>query len=211
MPDEVGSLQRAAFLVEVRGATTRDDVLDLCRRRVLHGTPFVFGGREDDYYGFRRRIADHFGISFHEVYLTGSAKLGFSLLEDKAFDFDSDIDVAMIAPSLYDKIMTAINGYQYQLRESRRAVTERELEMYHRFLEYTAIGWIRPDKLPVSFDLSVLKTDWFAFFESISSGRSEVGNYRVSGGVFKGYQHLEDYQFRGLVSLRNSLLVGAVP
>jgi hypothetical protein len=200
---------RPGFLAAIVGAATDDHVLDLCRRHVLHGTPHVFVGNEDGYYSFRKRIADKFGISFNEVYVTGSAKLGFSLLEDKAFDLDSDIDVAIVAPSLYDRMMDSVSDYQMALRESRTSVTELELGMYHKFLEYTAIGWIRPDMLPVSFKMGPIKKEWFDFFSSISAGRSEVGNYKVSGGVFRSYRHLERYQHSGLLRLRNSLIVQA--
>lgn len=207
-PQIVGG-DRSAFLAAVVASASDDDVLDLCRRHVLHGTPFIFSGNEDGYYRFRKRIADKFGISFHEVYITGSAKLGFSMFGARVFDLDSDIDVALVAPSLYDRIMNEINTYQMLLRESRRTVTEWELEMYHQFLEYTAIGWIRPDKLPLSFNIGVMKTDWFEFFRSISSGGSEVGNYSVNAGVFRTYGHLENYQFRGLQRLRKSRLLNA--
>jgi predicted nucleotidyltransferase len=176
---------RAAFLKAVGSASNDDEVMDLCRRHVLHGTPHVFRGNEDGYYRFRKRIAEKFSISFHEVYITGSAKLGYSMFEEKAFDLDSDIDVALVAPTLYDRVMSEIYSYQMSLRESRRTVTERELEMYHQFLEYTAIGWIRPDKLPYSFNVGNLKTDWFDFFRSISSGRSEAGDYSVNAGIFR--------------------------
>lgn len=201
-PDISPGDDRAPFVQAVASAGSDDEVLDLCRRHVLHGTPFVFRNDEEGYYRFRKRIAEKFSISFHEVYITGSAKLGFSMFGSKAFDFDSDIDVALVAPTLFDRIMTEIEAYQTSLREARRSVTERELEMYHQFLEYTAIGWIRPDKLPLSFNVGVLKSDWFDFFRSISSGRSEVGNYSVSAGVFRSYRHLETYQFRGLMRLR---------
>ena len=73
--------------------------------------------------------------------------------------------------------------------------------MYHRFLEYSAIGWIRPDKLPLSFSLSNLKEDWFNFFGSISNGKSEVGNYKVSAGIFRTYAHLETYLLEGLTEV----------
>ena len=184
-------------------------ILDLCRRHVLHGTPHAFAQHEDDYYLFRKRIARQFGISFHEVYITGSGKLGFSIWENKPFDLDSDIDVAIVSAGLYDRLMVAINNYQMALREARRSVTYRELNMYHLFLEYTAIGWFRPDKLPVSFTVGTLKQDWFDFFESISFGRSEVGDYKVNAGIFKTYAHLEAYQWRGLLQLRNSLRIEA--
>ena len=53
-----------------------------------------------------------------------------------------------------------------------------------------------------------MKDEWFDFFRSISNGNSEVGNYKVSAGVFKGYKYLEKYTFTGLKTLKQSLLVG---
>jgi hypothetical protein len=77
--------------------------------------------------------------------------------------------------------------------------------MYHNFLEYTAIGWIRPDKLPYSFRITELKKDWFEFFNSISYGNSEIGDYKVSGGVFKTYDYFERYIYSGLIQLKKLL------
>lgn len=193
-------------------AAVPDDValLDFCRRRSLHGTPAVFAGREDDYYEFRKRIAEKFDINFHEVFITGSAKLGFSPHKRKAFDYDSDIDVAIISAALYERVMSSIHNYQMELRENRKAVSFEELRGYHRFLEYGAIGWMRPDLLPTSFRVNHLKRDWFDFFDSLSHGKSEVGNYKVTAGAFKSYFHLERYTVSGLSSLRTKLQVGAI-
>ena len=76
--------------------------------------------------------------------------------------------------------------------------------MYHEFLEYVALGWIRPDKLPVSFQMRVFKDDWFNFFRSISGGKSEVGNYQVNAGVFKSYRHLESYTLSGIKDVKKT-------
>lgn len=186
-------------------ATTDESLLDFCRRRSLHGTPFVFTGNEDDYYNFRKRIAEKFEINFHEIFITGSGKLGFSPRKCKPFDYDSDIDVAIISATLYDKIMSYIHVYQMELRENRRAVSSWELDRYHKFLEYGAIGWMRPDLLPTSFRIKEIKTDWFDFFDSISHGKSEVGNYKVTAGAFKSYAHLEKYTLSGLRSIRSKI------
>jgi len=190
-------------------AACQDDaaLLDFCRRRSLHGTPMLFDGAEDGYYDFRKRIAEKFGINFHEVFVIGSAKLGFSPFKRRPFDYNSDIDVAIISAKLYDRIMESIHGYQMELRENRKAVSANELERYHKFLEYGAIGWMRPDLLPTSFRVVELKRDWFDFFNSISYGRSEVGNYKVTAGAFKSYSHLERYTLSGLRSLRTTLQV----
>lgn len=196
------------FLSTLRTIVEDDALLDFCRRRTLHGTPAVFNGNEDSYYEFRKRIANKFQINFHDVIITGSAKLGFSPQKCKAFDYDSDIDVAIISGKLYDHIMSSIHDYQMEIRENRKAVSEYELKGYHKFLEYGAIGWMRPDLLPNSFRMSELKKDWFDFFGSISHGKSEVGNYKVTAGAFKSYGHLERYALSGLFSLRTKLQIG---
>ncbi len=49
--------------------------------------------------------------------------------------------------------------------------------------------------------------NWFDFFSSLSYGKSEVGNYKVTAGVFKSYQHLEKYTLSGLRSLKTKLEV----
>lgn len=181
--------------------------VDFCRKHVLHGTPFVFAGREDDFYEFRKRIAKKFGVSFHEVYITGSGRMGFSPFKDTEFGPDSDVDVAIVSQTLFDSFVEVIRDYQMNLRSARRTVTQPEQNMYHQFLEYTALGWIRPDKLPLSFRVRDFKNDWFEFFASLSNGNSEVGNYKVSGGVFRSYRHLELYTTSGIASVRDSLII----
>lgn len=198
------------FLTNLVATANEDELIDFCRRRTLHGTPAIFGGNEDAYYEFRKRIANKFSISFHEVFITGSAKLGFSPYKTKIFDYDSDIDVAIISADLYEQIMSYIHDYQMELRENRKAVSLDEIKRYHKFLEYGAIGWMRPDLLPTSFRVEELKLDWFDFFDSISYGKSEVGNYKVTAGAFKSYRHLERYTLSGLRSLKIRLQIRGI-
>jgi predicted nucleotidyltransferase len=195
------------FYSKISEVESREKLNDFCRKFILHGTPHIFHSREDDFYEFRRRIAEKFGISFHEVYITGSAKLGFSPLKQTEFSYDSDIDVAIVSEELFNKIMETVRQYQMRLRAARLAVSLQEIKMYHKFLEYTAIGWIRPDMLPVSFQVSELKTDWFDFFASLSNGKSEVGNYKVSGGVFRTYRHLEIYSLESMEKIKSAIEV----
>lgn len=195
------------FLNNLSNVYPGEGLADFCRKSVLHGTPHIFQNNESDFYEFRKKIAKNFNISFHEIYITGSAKLGFSPHKRTLFSLESDIDVAIVARKLFDEIMEEIRMYQMQLRESRLSVTKREINQYHKFLEYAAIGWIRPDHLPISFQINELKDKWFSFFDSISYGKSEVGNYKVNAGVFKTYQHLENYTFSGMESLRMALNV----
>lgn len=195
------------FLTRLKQINNDEECLDFCRKSLLHGTPWIFKDKDAEYYEFRKRIAEKFNISFHEVYITGSAKLGFSPYKKTIFSYDSDVDVAIVSSQLFEKIMESIREYQMQLRESRKAVSEWEIHKYHKFLEYGAIGWMRPDHLPHSFRVKSLKDDWFDFFTSISYGKSEVGNYKVSAGVFKTYKHLEQYTLSSIKSLKTALSV----
>lgn len=192
------------FLSELEKTENDDEVLDFCRRHVLHGIPHVYDGRVEEYYDFKKLLSCKFEVPFHEVYITGSGKLGFSPHKGKIFDYDSDIDVALVSPTLFERIMKDIAGYQMRFRKARTVVRESELAMYHQFLEYVALGWIRPDKLPISFQMKTFKDDWFEFFSSISNGRCSVGNYKVSAGVFKSYAHLEDYIVSGMKDVKAS-------
>ena len=193
------------FIDELKSISDDDTLIDFCRKKVLHGTPYVFHNSEHDFYEFQKRISNQFSVAFHEIYITGSGKLGFSPHKRKLFDLDSDIDVAIISGQLFENILELIRNYQMSLRASKRNVTAYEINLYHDFLEYVAIGWIRPDKLPVSFQIENLKNAWFDFFESISYGKSEVGDYKVTAGIFKSYRHFELYTYSGIKDLNRAL------
>lgn len=147
-------MDKGEFLALLKAKGDAGLLGEVCKKFLLHGTPFVFYGREDDFFEFRRRIAEKFNVGFHEVFLVGSAKLGFSPYKDKVFDLNSDIDVVIVSEALFNDMLLRIKDYQMELRRARRSISIREQQVYHEFLEYTAIGWFRPDKLPVSFSMS---------------------------------------------------------
>jgi predicted nucleotidyltransferase len=192
------------FLERIRELDTEENIVDFCRKYLIHGTPYIFKEDENQYYEFRKRISNQFNIPFYEIYITGSAKLGFSLFKEKIFDYDSDIDVALVSSQLYEEMLEPIYYYEMELRKGRQVLTDPESEEYYSFLKYTAIGWIRPDKLPLSFGVKKFKQKWFDFFQSISYGKSEVGDYKVSAGVFKSYSYFEKYTISTLKKIVNS-------
>ncbi|BAS48572.1 hypothetical protein [Aggregatibacter actinomycetemcomitans] len=188
------------FLATLRELASEEDILNFTRKYVIHGTPYIFKDKENEYYDFRKRISEKWNVSFHEVFITGSAKLGYSYYKDKNFDEDSDIDVAIVSSELFNEIMLTIEDFQWKIRRKSIYLDMTQLEKYHIFLKYLAIGWIRPDKLPNELlrNDKLLKEEWFDFFKSISNGKSEVGNYKVAAGVFKSYKHFENYIYYGI-------------
>lgn len=174
-------------------AQNDEDIKVIVRKYILHGLPYVFDQREDDYFEFRNIIARNFGIGFHEVFIVGSSKLGYSYHKDSIFSLDSDIDVVIVNENLFESYYNDVCEYQYGIDNGLVSTTQEERKEYHRFLKYLVKGWMRPDKLPPKIKNSAIKSEWFNFFESISYGKSPVGNYKVSGGLFKNYQYLERY------------------
>jgi len=180
----------------------------LADKYLIQGVPFVFSDDEGKYYEFKKRIADHFGVGTHEIYIVGSAKQGFSYYKQRDdFTFESDVDVAIASAKLFDTYERIIREYEYDKKSGLISLSGKEERRYKVFLRNLAIGWIRPDIFPDVFIRALPEPQWKDFFQSISSGRSEVGDYEVKGGVFKSYEHLQRYHLHGLSSKLKELKV----
>ena len=198
----------ADFNKELKTISLEESKISFVQKNLFHGLPFVFNGREADYFNFRKKIAENFNVSFHEVFIVGSAKLGFSYHKNTEFSYESDIDVVIVNEGLYESYFEKISDYQYQLDKQYHTVNIFEKQQYQGFLQYLIKGWMRPDKLPTSFQINIIKDDWFDFFKSISNGKAEVGNYKVAGGLFKNYKYLEKYYLNGVTEYYRKLTIG---
>lgn len=195
-------INKEEFYGLINGAKTEEDFLAITRKYILHGIPHVFGENQDAYYEFRNRIAKHFDIRFQDVLIVGSAKLGYSYYKGTDFNIESDIDVVLVNTELFTEFHKQICDFQYKLDKGRRRITREDRERYHSFLEYMAKGWMRPDKLPTRFQLEIIRKEWFDFFSSLSYGKSEVGDFKVAGGLYKSHYFLEKYYVNSLKSIK---------
>jgi len=194
------------FVREIQSLPAGDDsIIDFCRRKIIHGTPFVFKDKEDDYYSFLKKIASEYSVPFNSIHISGSGKLGFSFIKKTDFGLESDIDVAIISALLFDKIMYMVGDFQIALRQSSVFLSKKQEEYYFDFLKYSAMGWIRPDLLPIKSYPSTFRNNWFDFFKSISYDNCIAGNYKVTAGVFKNYECFERYTLTGLNKLKIKL------
>lgn len=194
------------FNLILKDCHTDEQKLDFVQKNLFHGTPFVFKNRESEYFDFCKLVSNQFAVDYRDVFIVGSAKLGFSYVKSTPFSLDSDIDVVIVSDKLFEEFNKSICEFQYNLDRFRRLPTLNELELYHKFLKYFVKGWMRPDLLPVSFQMEVLKSGWFDFFRSISSGKSAVGNYNVAGGLFKNHYYLEKYHVTGVSDAYKKLI-----
>lgn len=170
-------------------------------KNLVHGIPFVFNGNEGNYYNFREKISKKYSVNINDIFIVGSSKLGFSYEKNTIFSLESDIDVVIVNEKLYEVYQQSICDYQYQIDRLKKNITVGELEQYNRFLSYFIKGWMRPDLLPTSFDIEILRDEWFQYFKTLSNGKSEVGNYKVSAGLFKNMEYFKKYHLQSITRL----------
>jgi len=182
------------FKEEILLIESDDQKEKFTQKNFFHGNPFVFEGREHDYYEFRKRISNNFKITYSEVLIVGSSKFGFSPYKLTEFSLESDVDVVLINDKLFDKYHDLISNYQYDIRRQVIRLNESQLKNYNKFIRYFVMGWMRPDLLPQNTtEFKELKQDWDDFFLTISYDKSEVGNYKVKAGLFKNQHYAEKY------------------
>lgn len=179
-PDALPRIE--AFKAALLGQPDDEQVV---RQLILHGSAFAIG--DDALYTLKQRVGAEFGVDPNQdVFLVGSAKLGFSVAPSqryKPFADDSDLDVAIVAHDLYQQVWHEV--HQYSL--SGGYWPDRE-----RFEGYLAKGWIRPDLLPNSPTFA-FSNAWFEFFRALKAERIG-GPYKINAGLYHDMSFLVKYQ-----------------
>ena len=182
-------ITKQELLVNIGNANSDSEYLRIVRKYLIHGIPYVFKDRPNQYYDFREQIASHWHVGFQEVLILGSAKLGYSYHKDSVFSDESDIDVAIINQNLFEGFYQEIRNFQYRME-------------YNRFLSYMIKGWMRPDILPAKITGKLSKDEWFSYFKSISYNNNLAGNYKVSAGLFKNFDYMECYYTNSIKKIK---------
>lgn len=152
-----------------------------------------------DQHDLRRRISARFRIPLESVVIVGSAKLGFTLVDKRrhrkwrpafsAFDDDSDVDVAVVAPDAFDEVWKACFDYWHRMRYNEDLPHWEEGPEFRR---YIFRGWMRPDKLPLDTAVSY-RRGWFEFFRRLVNER-RAGDHSITAGLYRDHHFLKQYQ-----------------
>lgn len=176
------------------------------QRHFFNGTPFIFKDRDGEYYDFIKTIADNFKINYTDVNIVGSSRFGFSPYKFTDFTYESDIDVAICNEKLFDSFFDLISDYTYKIRYREILLRHDQYLKYVKFIKYFTTGWMRPDLLPSnSNEFREIQEKWDSFFLTISYGKSQVGNYKVKGGLFKNQAYAEKYYKSSIGELQKTL------
>ncbi len=145
----------------------------------------------------RSDLAGAFGIDTSEIelWIVGSAKLGFSLREKRQdgvtlpryrpFGPLSDIDVAIVSPTMFRILWHELSAFAHG---------QPWMPWDSRYLgDYMVYGWLRPDHFP-KHGVRYCAEWWNRFRRFSSSSRFE--RRRVRGGLFHSFEDLRRYQGR---------------
>jgi hypothetical protein len=170
----------------------RDDAI-VVRQKILHGNSFAID--EATHFGLKQTVAEKFGIDVStDVFMVGSAKMGFSLAPTKRFRHfrdKSDIDLAIINHDLYKRIWHEVHAYKESGADWPEQAT---------FEKYLSWGWIRPDKLPrsASFEFA---NEWWDFFRGLQASRA-AGPYKIAAALYHDFPFFVKYQQRSVAACR---------
>jgi hypothetical protein len=188
-----------ATVEEFRASLAGADAYDIVDTFLL--TDGAVHVSDDDINYVSTCVAAAYGLPTAEVrvFVTGSAKLGFSISEKwkkgekslpryRRFSDISDIDIAVLAPPIFDSIWTELSAHFH-----RGPFFPPNTE---RLGDYLVCGWLRPDHFPKHVRLPRCDA-WFDTFRRISAN-SRFRTRRVAGGAFNSREQLRQYLGRAV-------------
>lgn len=185
-------LARVAKFKEDLRARSHSSVV---RRHITFGDCYILDS--DQEFDLREAVAARFDLHPNDIFVVGSAKLGFSIAPHKRFRpfaNRSDIDLAVISPALFDQLWEAAFLYRASV-----GFWDKEQD----FVRYLSQGWIRPDKLPTG-PFFPQSDDWFGFFRTLSSS-GRFGRYKIAAGIYRSHFFFENYQLASVAGCHTEI------
>lgn len=181
--------------------------------------------KENDFeYIIKKDIAQVVSVHINDVYIVGSAKVGFSMKPKeygRVFDGNflksnlkkdrSDLDVAIISSRLFDEIQETIydwtNGFRKSWDQNSFYGSGREIfgvELKYKFLEYLGKGWFRPDLSPAGFKIETANGQLDMV---INTWRKKIDR-KISFAVYKNWVFFKKYQLENIEKLMIKINAG---
>ncbi len=156
----------------------------------------------------QKTISEATGVQIKddEIFVVGSAKLGFGLHAKttsegnilpafRPFDAESDIDIAFASAELFDIVWHELTSFAH--------TQSRFPAKINRLGDYLVYGWLRPDHFPKGIRL--LNFDrWNDKVRSLKRDRL-LGRRKISGALYRNVEFITKYQERGINACKKSL------
>ncbi len=183
---------------------------------IFKGLPYVFRERPESLDVLKHHLCQEIGLSWENIIVVGSAKVGFSLNPanfPRQFSEDSDIDILAVDESLFDEVWTTLLKWNYPRRLVRLGRVDNDW-IYNRRKDIYW-GWFVPDQIRfegISFPDALspvrdLSTRWFNAFRGLSRfvEHPDLVSREVSGRLYRTWNHAFLYHEEGLRLLKTVL------
>lgn len=207
-------------IVEVQELTKfKNDCLDLgeeivVQKHLIDGSSYFFQLYYDDHeeFSFKKALASSLNVHIRDVAIVGSGKLGFSIKPDKKipgfypfkiFDHDydldsekkkSDLDIAIVSSTLFDRQLLSL----YEHTDCYMGSVFKN-KMKNDFAGYVLKGWIRPDMLPNSYNISPT-------IDEVRNNFRTKYNRDVNIGIYKSWKYFETYHINNVRNIALNLI-----
>jgi hypothetical protein len=174
---------------------------DFVSHFMFDAVPYVFAQDLATWIDWKTHLADHLEVDPHDIVLTGSGAIGFSLNPNKnykPFDGTSDIDCGVISPYHFEQSWR----YLRQIRPSWLSLppkSKRAIELHRKNLVFS--GTIATDSI---LGLLPFGAKWQAGLDAM--GRiAPTSDREVKLRVYKDYDALRSYHVHNIDRIRNEL------
>jgi len=201
------------------------EIEQLFQKHIVDGTSYFFSENIKDInkeYVLRHELAQLLNLSINDIVIVGSAKLGFSVKDEKFLRFDerfiatnkkknrSDIDIAIVSRKLFESqtelifnICDHFDGiWEYQnWRYNLYYPDEQTLRqkgghsLLQKYVMNLARGWFRVDYSP---SIYINSAPW----KKLVRKWSDALDRQIAIAIYSDWRYLKHYQMKNLETLR---------
>mgnify|MGYP001567753259 CR=1 FL=1 len=192
-------------LDEFRRLLTERDVSEIVNDIIISNEARHVNSGEIDH--IKNAICAKFGLAIGdvEIYVVGSAKLGFSLVEKQSPDNGYQPRYREYRPGRSDVDIAVVSGKLFQILWRELAIFSHSSRPFpwraDMLGSYMVVGWLRQDHFPKIQSPSKL-TNWSEVFRELSVEKG-LGYRKFSGGLYFSRSHLERYQARSVAECQS--------
>ena len=139
-------------------------------------------------------LNDKLGVAYHNVLMVGSGKIGYSLSpfkKFKAFDEDSDIDIAIISIKMFNELWAKIRLASREEHISYNSITSSVFRGFINEKHFSNIAFARQYWNNQILDLN-------------RCIQEDVGiRHQINYRIYRSWEDLEDYHINGINTLKN--------
>lgn len=185
MSGQVDQSEVSAAVAAFRSRLADSEAMSIVRETITHGPSFVVSATQ--FVAMREHLATHLSLSANrDVFMVGSAKLGFSIKTKRrwlAFNDDSDVDLAVVSPALYETVWSEVRRFQ------RGGGLWPSEDQRSHFKNDHVHGVIKPHVI-----LGISDTAKHLFDIQTGMRRLGLSDYPVTLAVWHSMDALEEYQ-----------------